>query len=171
MVERRMSKTGVMVPVEYASKQYFFWNDKPYKVIKESRRRNIMEAWDLMEGKRIALPWTEWKRKKKKAFVTNKVAKMLGRHHVRVRFWIIDGKIPPPFKLEDYDGIKRELGSTRVNHLWTEDDILRAQEYMESTGRKDAPSRAQVQAMINDDQIVQFIQDEDGSFIPLWRAN
>lgn len=160
-----------MMPVEYASKQYFFWNDRPYKVIKESRRRNTMEAWDIIDQKRIALPWTEWKRHKKKAFVTSKVANMLGRHHVRVRFWIIEGKIPPPFRLADYDGIERKLGATKVNYLWTEEDILRAQEYMESTGRKDVPSRAQVQAMINDDQIVQFIQDEDGSFIPLWRAN
>lgn len=129
-----------------------------------------MEAWDIMDQKRVALPWTEWKRRRKKAFVTSQVAEMLGRFHVRVRLWITHGKIPAPIRLADYDGIERKLGVTKVNYLWTEEDIYRARDYMESTGRKDVPSRAQVQAMINDDALVQFIQDENGEFIPLWRA-
>ena len=154
----------------YESKQYFFWNDKPYKVLSESRRRNVIEAYDIMDDKRIQLPWTEWKRHRKKAFVTNKVADILGRNHIAVRKWLQWEKIPRPFSLESIDGIKRELGSTRVNYLWTEEDIHRARDYMESTGRKDVPSRSQVEALINDDKIVQFIQDKDGQFIPLWTA-
>lgn len=156
---------------EYAHKRYFFWNDKPYKVIKEYRRRNVLEAWDITEQKRVMLPWTEWKRHRKKAFVTSQVAEMLGRHHVRVRLWLTDGKIPKPFSIASVDGVKRDFGKTNVNYLWTEEDIYRAQEYMESTGHRDAPSRAEVQAMINNDKLVQFIQDENGEFIPVWRAN
>lgn len=155
---------------EYASKQYFFWNDKPYKVIKEYRRKNLMEAFDIVEQKRVMLPWTEWKRRRKKAYVTSSVAKMLGRHHIRVRLWVTHGKIPSPFRIEDIDGEKRDFGKTNVNMLWSEEDIYRAQEYMESTGLSDAPSRAEVQAMINNDQLIQFIQDENGEFIPLYRA-
>jgi len=155
---------------EFGSKQYFFWNGKPYKVIKESRRRNILEAFDIKEQKRVMLPWTDWKRFRKKAFVTSQVAEILGRHHIRVRLWLVDGKIPRPFALSDIDGIKREYGVTQVNYLWSEEDIYRALDYMESTGRKDVPSRAQVQAKINDDKLVTFIQDENGEYIPLWRA-
>jgi hypothetical protein len=155
---------------EYASKQYFFWNDKPYKVVKEHRRKNIMEAYDIKDDKRVMLPWTDWKRNRKKAFVTSQVAEMLGRHHVRVRFWLIEEKIPRPFSLEDIDGIKRDFGSTKVNYLWSEEDIYRARDYMESTGREDVPSRAQVQAMINNDKLIQYIQGEDGEFYPVWRA-
>lgn len=160
-----------MEKVEYASKQYFFWNDKPYKVISESRRRNILVAWDIIEKKRVSLPWTDWRRFRKKAFVTSRVAKMFNRNHIRVRLWVSQGHIPPPFKIEDVDGIKREFGVTHVNMLWSEEDIYRVQEYLESTGRKDAPSRAQVEAIINNDKLVQFIQDENGEFIPLWTAS
>lgn len=155
---------------EYASKQYFFWNDKPYKVIKESRRRNTMEAWDIIDQKRVMLPWTEWKRRRKKAFLTSQVAKMLNRHHIRVRLWLTEEKIPRPFAIQSIDGIERKFGVTNVNYLWSEEDIYRAQAYMESTGLKDAPSRAEVQAMIDNDKLIQFIQDENGEFIPLWRA-
>ena len=129
-----------------------------------------MEAWDIIEQKRVMLPWTEWKRRKKKAFITSQVARLLGRHHIRVRLWLTEGKIPKPFSIESIDGIERKFGVTNVNYLWSEEDIYRAQEYMESTGQKSAPSRAEVQAKINDDKLIQFIQDEDGEFIPVWRA-
>lgn len=155
---------------EYASKQYFFWNDKPYKVIKEYRRKNLLEAWDIKDQKKVALPWTEWKRHRKKAFVTSQVAKMLGRHHIRVRLWLSEGLVPKPFSIFEITGDEPKLGNTSVNYLWSEEDVYTARDYMESTGRKDAPSRAQIQAMINNDKLVQYIQDENGEFIPLWRA-
>lgn len=160
---------GAVKGQEYASKQYFFWNDRPYKVLKEQKRKNILEAWDIIDQKRVMLPWVYWKRNKKKAFITSQVAAMLGRSQVRVRLWLSHKKIPEPFQIANIDGIERKLGVTNVNYLWSEQDIYNAQEYMESTNRKDAPSRAQVQAMINNDRLIQYIQDEDGEFVPVWR--
>lgn len=162
---------GAVKGQTYASKQYFFWNDKPYKVVSESRRRNVVEAYDIVEDKVVSLPWTTWKKHKRPAFVTSQVANMLGRFHVRVRLWLTHGKIPRPFSIASIDGEKREFGSTKVNYLWTEHDVLRAQEYMESTGRKDVPSRSEVLAMINQDKLVQYVRDDKtGEFYPVWIA-
>lgn len=148
---------------------YFFWNDKPYRVIEESKRKNIVEALDLEERKRVMLPWNSWKRHKRPAYTTGQVAEMLGRHHIRVRLWLSDGKIPRPFSVKG--GVGEWGGDKTVNMLWSEDDIYRARDYMESTRRKDVPSRAELQAMINNDKLVQYIQDEEtGEFIPVWVA-
>ena len=161
---------GAQKGQKYASTQYFFWNDLPYKVIREHRRKNIIEAYDITNKKRVSLPWVSWKKHKKDAYVTSKVAEILGRHEIRVRLWLTHGKIPHPFQISSVDGIERDFGVTKVNCLWSEEDIYRAQEYMESTGRKNVPSKAEIQAKLNNNRLVQFIQDEDGEFIPLWRA-
>ena len=135
-----------------------------------------MVAWDIRRQCRVSLPWTEWKRHKKKAFTTGQVAEILGRHHVRVRNWLINEKIPRPFAIQDIDGLSRDHirnkgpRTTKVNYLWTEEDIRRARDYMESTGRKDCPSESEVMALIDDDALIQYIRGEDGNFYPLWRA-
>lgn len=168
-LKQRVDRLGRVRPVKYESTRYFFWNDKPYKIVKESRRRNTVEAWDIIESKTIALPWTDWRRFRRKAFLTSAVAKIFGKNDVTVRLWVTYDKIPPPFKIADYDGIKREFGVTAVNYLWAEKDLYNIQDYLESYGLR-PPSRSQIQAIINDDEVVQFIQDENGEFIPLWRA-
>lgn len=156
--------------VDLSHKTFFFWNDRPYRVIKEYRRRNEVVIRDLISGRRMMLRWSDWKRLKEKAFTTDQVAKILGRHPVRVRNWLIDKKIPHPFSLAEFDGIERKLGSTKVNFLWREEDIHRARDYMESTGRKDVMSRAELQALINNDKFIQYAMDENGEFFPLWTA-
>lgn len=156
-----------------ASKTYFFWNDKPYKVLAEHKRKNIVEVYDIAEQKKLQLPWTMWKKHRRPAFTTIQAAKILGRHHIRVRLWMTHGLIPRPFAIEDIDGEKREFGENKkLNHLWTEDDIYVALEYMESTGHKDVPSRAEVQALINQDKLIQYIRDDKtGEFYPVWVAD
>lgn len=164
-------KTGPKPGAQYASKQYFFWNEKPYKVIKEHKRRNVVEAYDIIEDKTVSLPWTTWKKHKRPAFVTSQVANMLGRFHIRVRLWLSQGLVPKPFSLADHRGIEPGFGVTSVNFLWSEHDVLRAQEYMESTRRPDVPSRSEVLAMINQDKLVQYVRDDDtGEFYPVWIA-
>lgn len=157
--------------IDLSHKQFFFWNDKPYRVIKEYRRKNLVECRDLETNRRVMLPWSDWKKFKQKAFTTDQVARILGRHHVRVRFWLIDKKIPLPYSLAEKDGIERKVGVTKVNYIWSEQDLYNARDYMESTGRKDVMSRAELQAIINNDKLIQYVMDEDGEFIPLWTAN
>jgi hypothetical protein len=154
---------------ELYSRQYFFWNDKPYKVIRQSKRQNIMEALDLENNKRVMLPWAHWKRHHERAYLTSKVAEILERHNIRVRLWLTHEKIPRPYSLAEMDGIERDFGSTRVNYLWKEKDILQARDYMESTGRE-CLSRSQVLAKLNSDRLVQYVQDDNGEFVPIWNA-
>lgn len=161
-----MSKKGNTLK-KNKTKNYFFWNDRPYRVIKEYRRKNLVEALDLKENRRVMFPWNDWKRHRRKAFTTGQVAQILGRSHIRVRLWLSDGFIPRPYEINP----DAKYGETQVNMLWSEDDIYRARDYMESTGRGDVPSRAEVQALINDDKLVQYIKDEEtGEFIPVWVA-
>lgn len=149
------------------TKSFFFWNDVPYRVIKERRRDNLVEALDLKENRRVMFPWNDWKRHRRKAFTTGQVAEILGRSHTRVRLWLVDGFIPRPYQINP----DTKYGETKVNMLWSEDDIYQARDYMESTGRRDTPSRATVQAIINDDKLVQYVKDEEtGEFIPVWVA-
>ena len=151
----------------------FFWYDKPYRKISQSKRKNLVYAWDIEEQKRVVLRYNDWVVNHKKAYTTSEAARVLNRHFTKLYLWIKNGKIPAPYWLppkEGSDPNKLRNGST---YLWQEKDLRNAVEFMESTGKwKDkTPTWDEVSAMINEDEVIRFIQDDNGNFIPLWRAD
>lgn len=153
---------------QYGSNQYFFWNDKPYKVIKEMRRKNMLTAMDLIEKKRVSFVWTDWRKHKRKAFTTGQVAKMLGRgKHIICRH-IDRQKLPSPFTIEIP---KRGNPPFSKVYIWSEKDVLNARAFFEELRKSYDLSEAEVRAMMNDEEIIYFIRDENGNFIPTWKAD
>lgn len=152
---------------KYGSRHYFFWNDKPYKVMREMRRKNLVTAWSLLENKRVVFNWADWKRNKEKAFLTSEVSEILQRgKHIICRN-IDRKKIPSPYYIEI---AKRGDPPFSKMYLWRLKDILFAREYFESVRSTYDVSEAEVKALVNDDQIIYFIQDSNGEFIPTWKA-
>lgn len=155
-------------PRNYGSRTYFFWNEKPYKILKEFKRKNLLIAWDLLDKRRVSFVWTDWKKHHKKALQTGDVATILGRgKHIICRH-IDRGKIPSPYYIEIP---KRGNPPLTKFYLWQEKDILHARELFEQFRPDNYDvSEAEVKAMLNDEEVIYFIQTDDGDFIPTWKA-
>lgn len=153
------------------ARKYFFWFDKPMRVVSVSKRRNEVVAWDIEEEKRVVLKHTDWIQHKKAAFGTHEAARILNRHFTKLYKWIREGKIPSPYKIPGDPSIKNIRNGQKF--LWVEDDFRNAVEYMESYGRllDVTPSWSEVSANINEDEVIRFVLNDDGEFVPLWRAD
>lgn len=153
-------------------KSYFFWNDRPYRLLKESRRRNYIIAFDLIDKKRVVFRWTDWKRNHKSALSTQQAARALNRHWTKLYDWIRTEKIPRPFHIDGPEGRASQVLSDGGRYLWSEKDLKNAVDYMESTGRlNSSPTWGEVKASLNDGELIKFVQSEDGEFIPIWKAD
>lgn len=152
-------------------KDVFFWFDVPYKKLSKSRRKNRVIAQNMETGKRVAFNYNDWESNHKKAFNTQEASRVLNRHWTKLYKWIRTGKIPAPYYIEGKkDSVHLRNGS---KYLWQEKDFRNAVEYMESVGTwvDKTPTWDEVSAHINEDELIRFIQDDDGNFIPLWRAD
>lgn len=160
--------------------RYFFWNDKPYRKLSESRSRNKVYAWDIEEDKKVMFTWLEWKRHHEKAFRTGQAAQIIGRHYSRLLKYLSDGAIPAPYRyIGDADG---QPGYPHLRYkdfyLWRQEDLMNVVDYMEELKprggekfwKRPEATRGKVIAQINDNDVVQFIRDDDGNFIPLYKA-
>jgi len=152
-------------------KEIFFWFDKPYKKLSQSRRKNRVIAWDIEEEKRVVFRYNDWEANHKKAFNTQEASRILNRHFTKLYKWIRTGKIPSPYYLPPTT--KSEGLRNGSRYLWQEKDFRNAVEYMESVGTwvDKTPTWDEVSAHINEDEVIRFIQDDNGNFIPLWRAD
>lgn len=153
-------------------KQYFFYFDKPYRKISQSIRRNQVEAYDILDEKRIMLPYNSWKRSHQKAYSTSEAARILNRTPDALYKWMRHGEIPKPFAVpHDPEYADRKVDSTG-GFLWREQDFRNAVDYMQSTTYwRTAPSWDEVAANLNEDEVIRFVLDENGDFIPIWRAD
>lgn len=154
-----------------AERKFFFWFGSPMRVISQSKRRNEVIAWDMEEEKRVILKHTDWIAHRKAAFGTREAARILNRHWTKVYKWIREGKIPPPYRIPGDPTIQHIQKGQK--YMWAEQDFRNAVEYMESYGRllDVTPSWAEVSAHINEDEVIRFVLDKEGEFIPLWKAD
>lgn len=153
-------------------KSFFFYFDKPYKKLEQSVRRNEIIAYDLIEKKRVVFPYNHWKLNHKKAFRTSEAARILNRDKSKLYAWLREGVIPKPYRIEPKAKHAHLKMPPSAKYLWQEEDFRNAVEYMKTTKHfRSAPTWDEVSAHLNEDETIRFVQDENGNFIPIWKAD
>lgn len=153
---------------DYGSKTFFFWNDKPYRKITVSKRKNLVTAWDILDNRKVAFRYTDLEKNKRKAFSTSEVSDLLDRGvHILCRL-VQDGKIPSPYTVAPQVS---NLPKVSKKYLWSEKDVLAARRCFEESGYLGYDlSEAEVRARMNNDDVIYWIRTKDGKFIPTWKA-
>lgn len=161
-------------------KDYFFLDQKLYRVLRADRPRDLLTAWDFAESKSVNFVLTEVKKKMRNAFDTVEVAQLLNRHRGTVQQYVMKGIINSPIRI--YEKGKNYTGSTFNKMKWSEDDVLALHDYLLTTGggrpRKDGtlytaarlPTRRELLAMMRQ-QPMFYMKTVTGEFVPVWSAH
>lgn len=155
---------------------YFFLEGKLHKSLKISRPLDRIETWCYPSHKRIIYTYSDVLRRHKPAFTTTEVSKMIGRHKDRIEVAIDTGGIEQP---QYTYGLTEKM--CKHQYMWQDTDIMDLHDYFLQVHRGrpradgkvtpgDMPSKAELRAMINGDEVLYRV-NEDGQFVPVWRAN
>lgn len=146
--------------------QYFFLNGKVHKVIRSARPRDEMIAWCYPDQKRVLYPYSLVEKNMENAYPLKDVAKLLNRHKVTVEEYILAGKIKEPQKVYPISNPE----SKWFKFMMSESDILDLHQFILDAGYlRDLPSRAELQAILKHNLIL-YTKTNDGSFVPVWKA-
>jgi len=146
--------------------QYFFLNGKIHKVIKSIRAKDEMIAWCYPDGKRVLYSYNLVERNMENAYPIKDVAKLLNRHKVTVEEYILAGKIKEPQKVYPISNPE----SKWFKFMMSESDILDLHQFILDAGYiRDLPSRTELQAILKHNLIL-YTKTNDGSFVPVWKA-
>lgn len=162
-LDGQLEKDGPVIPLAH-------------KKLHIDRANDTITTWCYPLHKRVAYSYTDVKRRKKPAFTTEEVAKMLNRSRVRVEYAILDGFIPKPQHSYGLNQAKRKF-----KYLWSEQDVLNAHAHFASIHRgrprKDGlittvglPTVRELRAMMRQDKVLYVRNEETGEFVPVWRA-
>lgn len=162
------------MPTTLASKHYFFLNGTLHKQLKFDKRNDLIRTYDYGDGKQKSYIASDVLRKKQPAFNAYAVGVIAGRVRRVIRQWKAKGLTPQPalaYSLNNPDHI--------VDIFWTSEQAWEIWEYASEIHigrpRKDgevtskSPTKAEARALIEGGRVL-YIQDEDGEFIPTWRA-
>lgn len=145
---------------------YFFLNDKIHKVIRSNRSRDELIAWCYPDKKRVLYPYSQVKKYMQNAYSTAEVAKILDRHKVTVEEYILSGKIKMPQRIYPISNPE----SSWSKFMFSESDILDLHQFILDSGySKDLPSRNELKALLKNN-IILYTKTEEGSFVPVWKA-
>lgn len=156
--------------------RYFYLNGDLHKKLQINRGKDTIVTWCYPLHKRVAYTYSEVRRKKRPAFSTKEVAAMMGRKPLALDRAIMRGDVEPPQHVYSLTPEKKKL-----KYMWSEDDVMAVHEYFSNVHRgrprKDGlitsskmPSAREVRALINQ-EVILWIQNDDGEFIPTWKAN
>jgi hypothetical protein len=155
------------------SKTIFFINNKLIKVVRISRAENLIEYYNIIDGKRQVMLYSDFKKHKKRAYTVIDTARLLNRHDADLRKQMYCGKIPMPIG-NQLNGI-REF---RKKSYYSEDQIFEIRNILSrihrGRPRKDGgvtnnliPSEAELRSKMGD-AIMLYTRTKDGNFIPVW---
>lgn len=145
---------------------YFFLNNKIHKVLRSNRSRDELIAWCYPDKKRVLYPYSQVKKYMENAYSTSEVAKILDRHKVTVEEYILDGKIKEPQRIYPISNPE----SSWSKFMFSESDILDLHQFILDSGySKDLPSRNELKALLKNN-IILYTKNEEGGFIPVWKA-
>lgn len=164
-----MTKKGNKFPL------YFYLNGQLHKKLLINRSQDTITTWCYPLGKRVAYTYSDVRRRKRPAFKTKEVSKMLNRSVDSIEDAIINGDIPRPQRSYGLDEHRRGHA-----FYWSEEDVLAAHDYYSTVHRgrprKDGlirpqamPSRRELMAIMRNEDIL-YIKTEDGDFRPVWQA-
>jgi hypothetical protein len=145
---------------------YFFLNGKIHKVLKSSRARDEMIAWCYPDKKRVMYSYSLVKKNMENAYSTVEAAKLLNRHKVTLEEYILQGKIKQPQKVYPISNPE----SSWSKYMFSESDILDIHQFIIDAGYiRELPSRSELQALLKHNLIL-YTKTNDGSFVPVWKA-
>lgn len=146
-----------------------------HKKLHINRAKDQIITWCYPLRKRVTYTYSDVKKRKRPAFNTETVAKMLNRSRKTIEWMILDGNIKAPQHSYTLDENMRKF-----KYLWSEQDVLEAHAYLSTVHRgrprKDGlitsvglPSVRELRAMMRQDEVL-YIKNEDGEYVPVWRA-
>lgn len=157
--------------------RYFYLEgDQLHKVLSTNRPQNLMVAWNFTQGKRVSYVLSDVRKRMRKAYTQDDVAKMFGRHPVRIDKTMRSGNVRLPQRIYTLDGNRRP-----GKYMFSEKDIYELHDYMMTVHRgrprKDGritpsglPSKVELRAMLNTDTAL-YVKNEDGEFVQVFKEN
>ena len=158
--------------------KFFFLNDELHKVLHVDRPLDTVEAWNYTLDKRVVYVWSRVKRDWGVAYRTSEVAKIVDRHVVTIKQYILAKMIPEPPRSYVIGSDPKRYGW----HRWADKNIIQLHDLMLSlhTGRprKDekvtpmwrTKTRKELLALLRDETIV-YVKTEKGEFVPAWKES
>ena len=145
---------------------YFFLNDKVHKVIRTHRAKDELIAWCYPDKKRVLYSYSQVEKYMGNAYTIKQVGEILGKHKVTIENYILSGKIKEPQKVYPISN----PDSTWNKFMLSDKDILDLHQFIADTGySKNLPSRAELMAILKHNLIL-YTKTNDGSFVPVWKA-
>lgn len=155
--------------------RYFYLNGDLHRTLHISRGEDILTAWNYPQHKRAGYSYTDVRRRAEKAYTTKEVCQLLNRGRDSIAHAIMRGDITPPQITYGLSEHKK-----RHKYMWSEKDILEAHAYFrqqhKGPPRKDGlitvqsmPTETELRAMMRQ-EVVMYQKQEDGTFVPTWRA-
>ena len=146
--------------------QYFFINGKIHKVIKSTRAKDELIAWCYPDKKRMLYSYHLIEKNMENAYSVKDAAALLNRHKVTVEEYILAGKIKEPQKVYPISNPE----SKWFKFMLSESDILDIHQFILDAGYiRDLPSKTELQAILKHNLIL-YTKTNDGSFVPVWKA-
>lgn len=157
------------------SLKYFYYEGQLYQRIQINRPANIVYAKSVATGEMFTLSYTDYRRKRSKAFSTQEAAYILNRKPGRLYTYINLKRIEPPQRTSP------DMGFNKIGaYYWSEDDILNLHEYLITVGSaritahglvvppKNLPNRAEVKALMGSGTVL-YVKTASGEFVPTWK--
>lgn len=171
-VRNRSSKKERHLNIK-ANKTIFFINDKLVKIVRINKSENIIEYYNIIDGKNQIMLYSDFKKHRKRAYTVIDTARLLNKHHIDLRKHIYSGRIPFPIGA-NLNGV-REF---RKKSYYSEDQIFEIRNILSKIHRgrprKDGaitnntiPSEAELRSRMGD-AIMLYTKTQDGQFIPVW---
>ena len=146
---------------------YFFINGSIHKVLRSSRSKDELVAWCYPDKKRVLYSYALVQKNMQTAYTLTQVAQILNKHRVTIQDYILEGKIKSPQKVYPISNPENENWS---KYMFSESDILDLHQYILDVGHSlDLPSKTELLAILKNNLIL-YTKTEEGSFVPVWKA-
>lgn len=145
-----------------------------HKKLHINRGADTIIAWCYPLHRRVALTYSDVKKRMDPAFSTQEVAKMINRGRQSIEFAILDGNIEAPQFTYGLNEHKQKF-----KYMWHENDIMKAHAYFSTVHRgrprKDGmitpqrlPTARELRAIIRNNEVL-YVKVGD-EFKPVWEA-
>jgi hypothetical protein len=155
-------------------KKIFFINKELVKVFHINKSSNIVNFYNVTQGKEQSMLYSDFKKHRKRAYTIANTARLLNRSRVQFQRIIANGLIPAPIG----DSIGGERGF-QINAYYSEDHVFEIREIMTTVhgGRPRKDGKITPRNVLTEqdlrsrmgDAIMLYTKTSDGRFIPTWQ--
>lgn len=155
------------------SNTIFFVNDKLVRLIRKNKSENIVEYYNIIDGKSQIMLYSDFRKHRKRAYTVVDTSRLLNKSLVQFTRYINSGKIPAPIGAS-LNGVRQ----FQKKSYYSEDHIFKIREVLamvhRGRPRKDGgvtnnsnPSEQELRSKMGD-AIMLYTKTKDGNFIPVW---